>query len=216
MITYKFIPATKINAYYIEDIDKDIAKKRMIALKQYSTAILTIEEHNGVYFLMSGFKFFDALYKLNQTQPIPCRVINENCNNESTRILKILNQGINRESTSWKFKYEMIVKLTKYSSILPSEIATFINKEISYVTNYMVEEEVPNSYKQKAINSNKTDLINEVQRHPAIPDDRKQDFFDLAIAEELTHLKLYLTTSYYNLSFYGIYAHPYASYRIVY
>ncbi|MDL4839194.1 hypothetical protein [Aquibacillus rhizosphaerae] len=216
MVTFRFLNVNQITSYFVDDVNHETAKKRSAAIQNRNTIRFQIEEANGKYFLISGFKFYDAAKHLHENRPLPCIISEDKSSTELDRLLKVLKQGMDREATSWRFKYNLIQVLTKEFSIDCSEMAKQLDKKVSEISKYKLEASIPDQYKERAIKTNTSDLINEIHLHPAIPDDHKEEYFQLALSGNLTLLQFYLAAYCYNLDYYSLYAHPFGLYRIVY
>ncbi|WP_138419504.1 hypothetical protein [Aquibacillus sediminis] len=173
------------------------------------TTPLTVEQKDGQYYLMSGFSLFNVLYSLHVYDRIPFRLLPTKSNTTEEILLKQLKQGIDREVTSWRFKYYLIDQLTNQHQVEPATIATYLNKERSFVEAYLLYEEIPDEYKQQAIRTGTSHLVNEIYLHPAIPENQKLQYYRLAVTGAISMFDLYIAASYFHMSFDGYYLYPF-------
>ncbi|WP_186577056.1 hypothetical protein [Aquibacillus kalidii] len=215
MATLKFLSHKQIHSYYIENITTPLAKVRKQAYEQRVPFLFKVEEQDGKYFLMSGFRFYDSYKQLESQRLIPCLVKKAN-NTEPDRIVKVLKQGVNHEGTNWRFKYHLINRLVKVHRMDCQSIAFQLGKDESYIRGFLLDSEIPDYFKERAIRSNTSDLIQSIYLHPAIPDRDKLDFYQLAISGNLSNWQFYLLMSSYYSMYTSIYGHPFAHYRLVF
>ncbi|WP_407271075.1 hypothetical protein [Radiobacillus sp. PE A8.2] len=201
----------KIKSYHEETVKHNIAIRRNFVWYKHSH-FFTLEEADGKYFLMNGFMFYDALQTQNKESYIPCFILDQTSSDKKDRLLKILFQGTNGEPTSWKFKWRIIKELTEEHHVSKEKIAGYLHKETKWVANYMLEDPIPDAYKKRAIETHATWQVNFICNHPAIPKRDKLDLYEQVVNEKLSNYQVYMLASYYNMSYYSIYGHPYAAY----
>ena len=216
MIKYKFLRIDQITSYYKDEVSLSSAKKRIASNQYKSTVPFIIEEDNGKYFLVRGFKYYDALYTLRDRQPIACMVSTHTSANYVDRLLNILKRNFDNRSESWKLRWFFIHKLTHHCKLDMQTIANYLNKDVSEIKKYEIDADVPDYFKQKAIETNTSGLVNEICLLPSIPPNQKEQYYHLAVTGRFSYFQLYLTLSSYNMGYYAMYAHPFALFRVVF
>lgn len=213
MITYKFLPVHKIITTFKEDIPLEKAKKTISDKNPSIEFQIVVEEYDGRFYLVGGFTLFQALKRVKVKDRIPCRMVDSSSSTLAEIILKQLQRGIDLENTSWRFKYNRIDALINDYHVDVSTIAKFLNKDVAFVQNHILYKEIPDYYKERAIATGTSGLVNEIYLHPAIPDSQKEQFYRLAVTRAITYLELYLTTSYFHFGYDGLYAYPFPLHR---
>ncbi|MBM7570276.1 hypothetical protein [Aquibacillus albus] len=207
MINLKFLTVNQITSYFIDEIQQ-------YHKPDQQPSFLTVEYYNGVYYLIGGFKRFNQLIRTNYHHPVPCFLHPRPSVSNINRMLKILDQGIHKEKTNWRFKYYYIHTLTKTYGIDIDVIATHVHVNKAYILNYMIYQEIPDYYKERAIKSNSSRLINSIYLHPEIPKAEKLHYYELAVNKRLSYLQFTLISGYYNSLLHGLYVHPTTIYRL--
>ncbi|MCT2537226.1 hypothetical protein NC661_14465 [Aquibacillus koreensis] len=215
MVTFRFLHRSQITSYFIDHVNDETAQKRVALLQNKKSLKLEVEEENGAYYLIGGFKFFDAAHQLKMDRPIPC-LVRKTSDSELDRLLIILEKAMDHESTSWRFKYAIIQSIVNLHAFDYIDIAKRLKKKTSDITRFKLAPTVPDYYKKRAILTNTSELINDIHLHPTIPQVDKKVYYELALTGHYTHFQLYLTAYCVNLDYYSLYSHPYALYRIVY
>lgn len=168
------------------------SKKLPILTKSNRPLMHVFIDRLGNYFLWKGIEVYQTLKVVNPSLKVPCQ-IHQGPLNEYEWTIKLL-KSCYQENIHWKVKLELIGLLLNEEGKTAEEVSSDTGIELQEIKKYVVEPDIPDDYKELAINSDKQILVNEICRNKKLTEDAKNMLY-----EAVFHYATPLTLEQYHL-----------------
>jgi hypothetical protein len=181
MVRHQFLPARST-----------ASKKLPILTKSNRPLMHVFIDRLGNYFLWQGIEVYQTLKVIYPSLKVPCQ-IHQGPSNEYQWSIKLL-QSCYQENSHWKVKLELIDLLINADGKTVEDVSCDSGIDLGEIKRYVVENEVPDDYKELAINNDKQMLVNEICRNKRLTKDAKNMLY-----EAVFHYTSPLTIEQYHL-----------------
>jgi hypothetical protein len=168
------------------------SKKLPILTKSNRPLMHVFIDRLGNYFLWKGIEVYQTLRVVTPSLKVSCQ-IHQGPLNEYQWTIKLL-QSSYQENIHWKVKLEIIDLLINKVGKTTEEISCDSGIDLGEIKKYVVMNEVPDDYKELAINNNKQILVNEICKNEKLTEDAKNMLY-----EAVFHYATPLTLEQYHL-----------------